>query len=264
MRGFLVTACFAAAALLTAGCATKKYVRNTVAPVQARIDQVSEQTGRNAQAIEETRGQLKEVDARAEAGISAADERAATADQHAATADQHAANAMSRASQALESADQVSRDLRQVVSKIDDYQPQSSASFLFKFNQSTLTADAKKQLDQLAAGTRSHGRLLITVEGFTDNVGSREYNESLSQQRADAVVRYLVTRYDIPIYRIHVVGLGEDKPVSTARTARARAQNRRVEVKVFSEDEIEAALNSQPNNSASRSAIEPPAPAPSE
>ncbi|PWU00902.1 MAG: flagellar motor protein MotB [Terriglobia bacterium] len=263
MRGVLVTACLAAA-LLAAGCATKKYVRNTVAPVQARVEQVGEQTSRNAQAIEETRGQVKQVDARAEAGISAAGERAASADQHAATADQHAANAMTRASEALESANKVSRDLRQLVSNIDDYQPQSSASVLFKFNQSVLTADAKRQLDDLAVGAKSHSRLLITVEGFTDNVGAAKYNEALSQRRADAVVRYLVTRWDIPIYRIHVVGLGTEKPVSTARTAAARAQNRRVEVRVFSGDGIEAALNGHSENSASRSAVEPPAPTPNQ
>jgi outer membrane protein OmpA-like peptidoglycan-associated protein len=262
MRGFLVTANLAAAALLAAGCATKKYVRNTVAPVQARVEQVGEQTGQNAQAIEETRSQLKEVDVRAEAGISAADERAASADQHAAKADQHAADAMTRASRALESADQANRDLRQVVSKIDDYQSQLSASVLFKFNQSTLTADAKRQLDELAAGAKSHSRLLITVEGFTDNVGGTKYNEVLSQRRADAVVRYLVSCCDIPIYRIHVVGLGKDKPVSAARTATARAQNRRVEVKVFSGEGIEASLNSHSENSASRSVDETPAPTP--
>lgn len=264
MRGFLVTASLVAAALLATGCATKKYVRNTVAPVQARVDQVGEQTSQNAQAIEDTRGQLKQVDARAESGISAAEERAATADQRAVTADQHATSAMTRANQALESADQANRDLRQVVSKIDDYQPQSSASILFKFNRSTLTPEAKRQLDGLAAETKAYKRLLITVEGFTDKVGSRKYNEALSQRRADVVVRYLVTRYNIPIYRIHVIGLGADMPVSTARTAAARAQNRRVEVKVFSEDGMTAALDGHSDSSASRTATEPPDPGPNQ
>src|SRR5215469_5523154 len=127
MRKFLVAACLAAAALLAAGCATKKYVRNTVVPVQARVDEVGEQTSHNAQAIQETRNDLKQVDARAEEGISAAEERAVAADQHAATAGQHAASAMARADQAFENVDQANHDLRQVVSKIDDYRPQSSA-----------------------------------------------------------------------------------------------------------------------------------------
>src|SRR5271167_3132261 len=81
-------------ALLTGGCATKKYVRNTTAPIQAKVDQVGDQTNKNAQQIEETGNQLKtqvaDVDDRATRGISAAHEQASTALQDAANADKHA------------------------------------------------------------------------------------------------------------------------------------------------------------------------------
>lgn len=150
MKGFVVTVCLLTGVLLVNGCATKKYVQNAVAPVQAKANQVGEQTTQNAQAIEETRGQLKQVDERAHDGISAAEERAATADQHALTADQHAINAMSRADEVQQSADRTTRDLdnlRQMVANIDDYKQQSSATVLFKFNQFTLTPDAKRQVD---------------------------------------------------------------------------------------------------------------------
>src|SRR5262244_2658991 len=70
-------------AMLTGGCATKKYVRNTAAPIQAKVDQVGEQANRNAAATEEARKEIKAVDERAESGISAAKERAMTADNHA-------------------------------------------------------------------------------------------------------------------------------------------------------------------------------------
>ena len=247
MKGFVVTVCLLTSVLLVNGCATKKYVRNTVAPVQAKVDQVGEQTTQNAQAIEETRGQLKQVDERAQSGISAAAERAATADQHALTADQHAMDAMRRANEAEQSADRATRDLdtlRQAVANIDDYKQQSSATVLFKFNQSTLTPGAKRELDRLVAGAKSEKRFFITIEGFTDRVGARQYNDMLSQKRADSVVRYLVTKYDMPINRIHMIGLGEDKPVTNGRTPAARAQNRRVEVKVFSADGVTASLSS--------------------
>ncbi len=255
MKGFVVTACLLTGALLATGCATKKYVRNTVAPVQAKVEQVGEQTTQNTQAIDETRGQLKQVDERAQSGISAAQERAATADQHAVTADQHANSAMSRANEALQTADRATRDLdnlRQVVANLDDYKQQSSATVFFKFNQSTLTSDAKRQLDELVAEAKSDRRFFVTIEGFTDRTGSRQYNEMLSQKRADSVVRYLVTKHDIPINRIHMVGLGEDKPVANGRTSAARARNRRVEVRVFSADGVTASLNSPSENSASR------------
>jgi hypothetical protein len=61
MKRFLATACIASGALLAAGCATHKYVRNTTAPIQAKLDQVGEQAGRNGQAIEDTKNQVKTV-----------------------------------------------------------------------------------------------------------------------------------------------------------------------------------------------------------
>jgi outer membrane protein OmpA-like peptidoglycan-associated protein len=69
------------------------------------------------------------------------------------------------------------------------------------------------------------------------------YNEALSRHRADRVVEYLVAKHDIPIYRIHMIGLGQEKPVDDARNRAARAKNRRVEVKVFSADQVTAGLN---------------------
>src|SRR3974377_946493 len=102
MRHFIATGCVLSLTLIAGGCATKKYVRNTAAPIQAKVDQVGEQTSHNAKSIEETRGQVKEVDERAQSGISAAQERATAADQHAQTADQHAGEAMNKANDAAQ------------------------------------------------------------------------------------------------------------------------------------------------------------------
>jgi outer membrane protein OmpA-like peptidoglycan-associated protein len=247
MKGFLATTCILTGALLAGGCATKKYVRNTTAPIQAKVDQVGQQTTQNSQQIEDTRGQVKQVDERAQSGISAAQERASTADQHAATADQHAQEAMTRANQANQMAEQDQQainSLRSVVSNIDDYKLQTSATVPFKFNQFALSDEAKQDLDQLATQVQGDKRFFIAVEGFTDSTGSKQYNDALSRRRADAVVMYLVAKHDIPIYRIHMVGLGEEKPVDDAHNRAARAKNRRVEVKVFNADQVTAGLSS--------------------
>jgi outer membrane protein OmpA-like peptidoglycan-associated protein len=243
--------------LLAGGCATKKYVRNTTAPVQAKVDQVGEQTTRNGQQIEETRNQVKQVDEKAQNGISAATERASAADQHAATADQHAGEAMNRANQANQLGEQNSQalnSLRAVVANIDDFKLQTSVAVPFKFNKYNLTDDAKADLDKLAGDVKADKRYFIAVEGYTDQVGTKAYNEALSRRRADSVVEYLVARHDLPIYRIHMIGLGEEKPVDEAKTREARAKNRRVEVKVFSADAVAAGLNSNGDaaNSANR------------
>ena len=74
------------------------------------------------------------------------------------------------------------------------------------------------------------------MEGFTDKAGSESYNDVLSKKRADKVVQYLVSKYDIPVYRIHEIGMGKDKLVDDGRGRAANAKNRRVEVTVYSAD----------------------------
>ena len=235
-----------ASALLAGGCATKKYVRNTTAPISAKVDQVGQQTTQNSQQIEDTKTQLKSVDDKAQSGINAAQERASAADQHAAAADQHAGvadqhatDAMNKAKQAGDMADANNKDLnklRSVVANIDDYKLNSSASVPFAFDKFVLSASAKEDLDKLAGSLSSDKRFVVSVEGYTDATGDKAYNEALSSKRADAVVKYLVAKHDVPIYRIHMIGLGEEKPVDAGKDRAARAKNRRVEVKVFTAD----------------------------
>ena len=112
----------------------------------------------------------------------------------------------------------------------------------FNFVKYALTDGAKQELDRLAADVRPAKRYYIAVEGYTDNTCSRKYNEALSRRRADAVVEYLVTKHDIPLYRIQMIGLGQERPVDEAKNREARAKNRRVEVKVFSADQAAASL----------------------
>jgi outer membrane protein OmpA-like peptidoglycan-associated protein len=221
-------------------------VRNTASPIQAKVDQVGEQTTQNSQQIQATKTQGKDVDDRAQNGLSAANEKAGTADQHAGDAMNHANDAMTRASTADQKADtnaQGLNSLRQAVSNIDDYKLQTAVSVPFAFNKSVLTPDARQELDKLAQDVQTDKRFFLAVEGYTDKTGGAAYNEALSRKRADAVVEYLVAKHDIPIYRIHMIGLGDEKPVDDAHNRAARAKNRRVEVKVFSADEVTAGLS---------------------
>src|SRR5215470_18118019 len=252
MKALLATTCIAAGAFLATGCATHKYVRNTAAPIQAKLDQVGAQASQNSQSIEDTKKQVTQVDDKAQSGIDASRGKASTADQHALTADQHAGDAMNKANQvgqtanqAVQSADQANRglgSLRNVIANIDDYKLQTSATVAFKFNQYVLTTEAQEDLDKLAEGVKSNRRFFIAVEGYTDDVGNKRYNEQLSSRRADSVAEYLVAKHDIPIYRIHMIGLGEEKPVDAEHNRAARAKNRRVEVKVFTADQVTASL----------------------
>ena len=123
-----------------------------------------------------------------------------------------------------------------MVQNLDDYKQVSDLTIPFAFNKYTLTDKDRQDLDSLVANASSNKHYFIAVEGFTDSVGPRTYNEALSRKRADAVTEYLVAKHDIPIFRIHMIGLGQDKPVDDGHTRAARAKNRRVEVKIFSAD----------------------------
>jgi len=264
MKAFLATTCIVTSALLAGGCATKKYVRTTTAPIQAKVDQVGDQTNKNGQQIEDTRNQLKQVDDKATTGISAAQERASAADQHAAAADQHAATADQHAGEAMTKATAASQmgeqnqqaltSLRGLVANIDDYKLQTTVSVPFQFDKFVLTPAAKQDLDKLAADVKADKRFFVAVEGYTDSTGSRSYNEALSRRRADTVVQYLVGKHDLPIYRVHMIGLGVERPVDEAKSRDARAKNRRVEVKVFSADPTAAVTQTTDGaNAANRS-----------
>jgi outer membrane protein OmpA-like peptidoglycan-associated protein len=239
MKSILAMTCILSGALLAGGCATKKLVRNTTAPIQAKVDQVGEQTNRNTQGLEETRTQIKQVDERATSGISGANEKAATADAHAGEAMNKANQAGQQAQTAQQSADKALQDvngLRSVIANLDDYKLQTSATVPFKFNRYDLDDQSKQELDRVAADVKGAKRFFIAVEGYTDATGNAQYNDALSRRRADAVVQYLVGKHDIPIFRIHMIGLGQQKPVDDSKGRAARAKNRRVEVRVFSAD----------------------------
>jgi OmpA-OmpF porin, OOP family len=248
MRTHLALTVILGATMLAGGCATKKYVRNTAAPIQAKVDQVGDQTNKNSASIDDSRKEIKAVDERAETGISAAKERAMTADNHAGEAMTKANEANGVATEARDLSHKNTSEiesLRNVVANIDDYKPVAETSVQFGFNKDRLTPEAQEALDKLAADKGNMKRFVVAVEGFTDKTGSPDYNNALSQRRANAVVNYLVTKHDIPLFRIYMVGLGSQKPADEGRTRIARSKNRRVEVRIYSVDQTVAASGSR-------------------
>jgi outer membrane protein OmpA-like peptidoglycan-associated protein len=228
-----------AGALLGGGCATKKYVKQQVDPVSGKLDQVATKSDQQGQTLDQTRStldQTRSTQEKDEAALSATNERALSADNH-------AGQAMTRADDASRKADQANQGLSQLentVANLDDYKQITQTTVNFKFNSDKLNSDSKMALDQMVVNQNHYKRFFIAVEGFTDKVGSADYNAALSRRRADAVVEYLVAQHDIPIYRIHMIGLGDQKPVEDARTRAANAKNRRVEVTLYSADQAVA------------------------
>jgi OmpA-OmpF porin, OOP family len=207
------------------GCATKKYVAQTVDPVNSKVNQVDQNQ-------QKTQKQLDEAEPR----ISAADEKATSADNRANDAIGRADAASKKADQVR---DQLHSELNDRIADLDDYKAGTPVTVLFKVNSSTLSDDAKQQLDQMTGSGGSLAgakRYFIAIQGFTDKTGSADYNLQLSRRRAEAVQTYLVASHDVPVYRIQIVGLGKDKPLNEQKTRDERSANRRVEVTLFTAD----------------------------
>ena len=205
------------------GCATKNYVRSQTAPLVEHTDQLDQKTSANNQ-------QIKDVDSRAQAGISHAQGSADQATQSAQTATQAAGQANDAANDAVHRAD----SLDSVVKGLDQYKQVADVTVTFGFDKSILSADDKQQLDSFATQLGSAKSYILEVTGGTDSTGPAQYNYDLSQRRADAVVQYLASKYGIAPHRFYLIGIGKDQEVAANDTREGRQKNRRVEVQLLS------------------------------
>jgi outer membrane protein OmpA-like peptidoglycan-associated protein len=119
----------------------------------------------------------------------------------------------------------------------------------FGFNRYELTDEAKAALNEATAGLQDRKNYVIEIRGFTDSTGNDTYNLQLSEKRADAVLRYLTVEQKVPLYRVHVIGVGNVEPVADNETREGREQNRRVELRLFAAptdgDNLQAARTTQ-------------------
>ncbi len=100
---------------------------------------------------------------------------------------------------------------------------------LFDTGRATLKPGADLTLDRLATVMKNNPQSKVLIQGFTDSRGSEEYNDALSQRRADAVASAL-TRRGVPADSVRAEGRGKEFPVATNDTPEGRQQNRRVEI----------------------------------
>jgi OmpA-OmpF porin, OOP family len=214
--------CLAASMVATVGCASKNYVKQETTPLINKTNELDDLTAKNSKDI-------KDVDARAQAGIQAVNAKTAEVEQKAQTAGQNAASAQ----QVADAANTRVGVLTNTVVNLDNYHAVAETSVKFGFDKDNLTPKAQEALDQLAATISSTKGYIIALEGGTDSVGPADYNYDLSQRRANSVIQYLATKYNVPAHKIYVIGLGKDKPVETNKTSSGRADNRRVDVRLM-------------------------------
>lgn len=100
----------------------------------------------------------------------------------------------------------------------------------FDFNKADIKPESEPALKQITKMLQEDAKLRVYVVGHTDNAGGYDYNMKLSQQRADAVVKELVSRYGIAPERLKAGGVGPLAPVASNSTEDGKAKNRRVEL----------------------------------
>ena len=186
------------AALLTTGCATKKYVKEEVGreagAVHTRVDTLQGQ-------VESTQTTVREHDTRITQASRTAQE------------------ALQRAQEAGKLAE--GKLLYETVLSDDKVR--------FGFDKSSVSDEARAALDQFATPiVGGNENVYVEIQGHTDSVGSDTYNEELGLERAEAVRRYLNMQHHIPLHRMSVISYGEAAPVSDNKSRDGRAQNRRV------------------------------------
>jgi outer membrane protein OmpA-like peptidoglycan-associated protein len=173
--------------------ARKKWVNRQTAPIKDQVNELDQLQSKNA-------NDIKDVDTRSQAGIKNAMNAANTADQHA----QDAANRANSANQMASNASTRTDALGNTVGNLDQYQTVSSTSVKFAPGRTTLGPTAKSDLDALATTLSGEKGYIIEVQGYSKS------GVQTSQAMADAVVRYLVTEHQVPVYRIYKTGLGKN------------------------------------------------------
>lgn len=246
--------------MMTAGCATKNYVRNQTTPLVQHTNELEDQAAANHR-------NLDDVSHRADQGIQQAQTAANTADQKAVTAGQAATTAQQSAQEALNHAD----SLASVVSNLDTYHQVADANVHFAFDKATLTRQDKADLDNFAGQLGNTKSYILEITGGTDSTGDKAYNYQLSERRAETVAQYLAAKYNVPPHKFYLIGIGKDVEVASNNNRSGRAKNRRVEIQLLSNSQQNATYdqqgasaaqpNSQPgtNSNAAGTAEQPPA-----
>jgi outer membrane protein OmpA-like peptidoglycan-associated protein len=107
-----------------------------------------------------------------------------------------------------------------------------ASGLLFDFDSSEIRGEARRNLTNLANSLRNHPDTEVLIVGHTDNVGTAQYNQGLSERRANSARNFLVSQ-GVPANRVRTMGRGLTEPVASNDTDAGRAQNRRVEVAIF-------------------------------
>ena len=190
--------------------------------------------------IERSRQDALKAQSDAEQARAAAEAARLAADAQAAQARAQAEQAQAAVTQAEQEKNALRERLREQLSVVLETRETARglivnvSDVLFDTGSATLKPGAREKLARVAGILASHPDLKIEIEGHTDSVGGDDYNQRLSERRAESVRAYLVQQ-KIPPTAVDAEGFGESRPVASNTSSAGRQQNRRVELVVSGE-----------------------------
>lgn len=210
--GLIACICLAAFALST-GCVSKKVYRQDVEETDKRVGGVESAVEANERRISELGDET--------------DQKIASVKDTAEKAVEIGSSAMTQAKAAQQTAEKAERGkLLWTVTLTDD-------AARFSFGQASIPPEAAQQIDALIAKAKGLNRAVyFEIEGYTDNIGSEEYNMQLGEKRALAVRDY-IAKQGIPLHALSTISFGESNPIADNSTPEGRSQNRRVVIRVL-------------------------------
>jgi outer membrane protein OmpA-like peptidoglycan-associated protein len=225
---FLLVVC--ASILVVSGCATKKFVRNQVKTSSDTL------TAR----IETNEGQIKEAKDDADKKVSGVETKVSALDTK--TSEQFNSvkgdvqNVDQKASQANTAAERAANNVSALDTKFQNrnqFNTTDEKSIQFKFNSATVDPQYTEMLDEVANALMQNPDAIVVLEGRTDSMGSKDYNVKLGERRIDAVRRYLAVEKGVPVYRIHDISFGAEKPIAENKSRDGREKNRVVTMTIL-------------------------------
>jgi peptidoglycan-associated lipoprotein len=198
-------------AIMSVGCATKKFVAKEVTASEVRT---TGQIDEMKKAVEETQTEIrnlaKELDVKIE-GLEQSSKQLAENDAN---------------------LERIAKDNAQMIIQMGQLsftKTLSDAAASFKSDSADLSEGARAELDRFAELLVRQNKLVhLEIQGHTDSRGSEDYNQKLGQQRAEKVREYLYKQHDIPLHLMNVISFGDEQPFADNATKDGRAQNRRV------------------------------------
>jgi outer membrane protein OmpA-like peptidoglycan-associated protein len=214
----------------TSGCASRKYVRSTV---DNSADTLNGRIDTNEGEIKEVRDDVDKKVSGVDSKVSALDTRTtegmSSLKGDVQNSDQHAAQAQSSADRAANGVNSLDEKFQ----NRNQFDVSDEKSIQFKVNSATLDKQYTDTLDEIANTLMQSPNSILVLEGRTDSSGAKDYNVKLGERRVDAVKRYLVVEKGVPVYKIHDVSFGSEKPVAENNTREGREKNRAVVMTVM-------------------------------